>query len=68
LVDGVNQRRDEYGGSVENRTRSLYEVSQALIAAWSADHVGVRLLPDGDARGYTDYPALEEAVIPAFGT
>ncbi len=45
LRDGSNQRTDRYGGSVENRARFLLEVTEAVIDAWSADHVGVRLSP-----------------------
>ena len=45
LRDGTNQRTDEYGGSVENRTRLLLEVTEAVIKIWGADRVGVRLSP-----------------------
>lgn len=45
LRDGSNQRTDEYGGSVANRVRFLLEVTAAVVSAWSADHVGVRLSP-----------------------
>ncbi|MEL6229187.1 MAG: alkene reductase [Cyanobacteria bacterium J06627_3] len=45
LRDGSNQRTDEYGGSVENRARFLLEITEAVVNAWSCDHVGVRLSP-----------------------
>jgi N-ethylmaleimide reductase len=45
LRDGANQRPDAYGGSVENRSRFLLEVTAAVVQAWSADRVGVRLSP-----------------------
>ncbi|MBT9311556.1 alkene reductase [Leptothoe kymatousa] len=45
LRDGSNQRTDRYGGSVENRTRFLLEVTEAVVNAWSCDRVGVRLSP-----------------------
>ena len=45
LRDGVNQRTDAYGGSIANRTRFLLEVTEAVIEAWSSEHVGVRLSP-----------------------
>jgi N-ethylmaleimide reductase len=51
LRDGVNQRIDEYGGSAENRSRLLCEVTAAVVKAWSADRVGVRLSPTG---GFND--------------
>ena len=45
LRDGSNQRIDRYGGSVANRARFLLEVTEAAVASWSADVVGVRLSP-----------------------
>lgn len=45
LRDGTNQRQDAYGGPIENRVRFLLEVTEAVVNAWSADHVGVRLSP-----------------------
>lgn len=45
LRDGSNQRTDRYGGSVENRTRFLLEVVQAVSGVFGAERVGVRLSP-----------------------
>lgn len=45
LRDGSNHRDDAYGGSIENRTRLLAEVTTAVAAAVGADRVGVRLSP-----------------------
>lgn len=45
IRDGSNHRTDEYGGSIENRTRLLREVATAVIAAVGADKVGVRFSP-----------------------
>ena len=47
LRDGTNQRTDEYGGSLENRTRFLLEVTEAVTGVWGAERVGVRLSPSG---------------------
>jgi N-ethylmaleimide reductase len=47
LRDGTNQRSDIYGGSIENRSRFLFEVIQAVSAAIGADRVGLRLSPSG---------------------
>lgn len=44
-----NQRTDEYGGSIENRSRFLLEIAEQSIAAIGADKVGVRLSPFGGA-------------------
>jgi N-ethylmaleimide reductase len=54
LLDGTNQRNDEYGGSVENRARFLLEVTQAVIAAIGSDSVGVRLSPRGTFNDMSD--------------
>lgn len=47
LRDGTNQRTDHYGGSIENRARLLLEITEAVIAVWGKDRVGVRLSPLG---------------------
>ncbi|WP_460613375.1 MULTISPECIES: alkene reductase [Hymenobacter] len=49
IQDGSNQRTDEYGGSLENRTRFVKEVVQAVIGELGADRVGIRLSPQGSA-------------------
>jgi N-ethylmaleimide reductase len=45
IRDSANTRTDAYGGSIDNRLRVLREVTDAVVAAWSADRVGVRLSP-----------------------
>jgi len=45
LQDVSNHRHDEYGGSVENRSRILDEVITAVVAAIGAKRVGLRLSP-----------------------
>ncbi len=47
LRDGSNKRTDAYGGSVENRARFLFDVTEAVIKVWGPDKVGVRLSPYG---------------------
>lgn len=54
LRDGTNQRSDAYGGSIENRTRFLLEVTQAVTAVWGAARVGVRLSPISPANDIAD--------------
>ncbi|KAH9103870.1 hypothetical protein LEN26_015174 [Aphanomyces euteiches] len=39
------QRTDQYGGSLENRSRFLAEVVEAVIAAIGADKLGIRVSP-----------------------
>ncbi len=45
LATNVNQRTDEYGGSIENRARFLFEVLEGMAAAIGADKVGIKLSP-----------------------
>jgi N-ethylmaleimide reductase len=45
LRDGVNDRSDGYGGSIENRARFLLEVTDAAIGEWGAGRVAVRISP-----------------------
>ncbi|MBC6610403.1 alkene reductase [Hymenobacter sp. BT507] len=49
LQDGSNQRTDEYGGSLENRSRFVLEVVQAVVDELGADRVGIRFSPQGSA-------------------
>lgn len=48
LQDKCNQRTDEYGGSVEKRSRFGLEVARAVVDAVGADKVGIRLSPSSD--------------------
>jgi len=54
LRDGSNKRSDAYGGSVENRTRLLIEVLEALTEIWPAGRIGIRLSPFSHANGMSD--------------
>jgi N-ethylmaleimide reductase len=54
LRDGSNQRTDNYGGSVENRTRFLLEVTAAVTAVCGAERVGIRFSPSGTFNDMTD--------------
>lgn len=54
LQDGSNKRTDAYGGSIENRSRFLFEVVEALTSVWGGPRVGVRIGPDGKWNGMSD--------------
>ena len=54
LQDGSNKRSDGYGGSVENRSRLLLEVIEAMLSVWSADRVAVRIGPGGTWNAMSD--------------
>lgn len=45
LVESANQRTDEYGGSIENRSRFVLEVMQAMVAAIGEHKVAIKLSP-----------------------
>jgi len=58
-----NQRTDHYGGSVENRSRLLFEVLEAILEVWPSNKVGIRISPyftgsmdlEPDTFGLYDY-------------
>jgi N-ethylmaleimide reductase len=45
LHETTNRRTDEYGGSIENRTRFLFEVLEAVPEVWPSQRVGVKSGP-----------------------
>jgi N-ethylmaleimide reductase len=45
LRDGVNDRTDQYGGSIANRARLLFEVIDEAIQVFGPGRVGVRISP-----------------------
>ncbi len=54
LQDNSNRRTDRYGGSIENRTRLLVEIVEALIDVQGAGRVGVRIAPSGTYNAMAD--------------
>ncbi|BCJ65830.1 alkene reductase [Polymorphospora rubra] len=70
LSTNANQRDDEWGGSVEGRTRLTVEVARAAVDAIGADRVGLRISPanpfnDIAEDGHRDtYLALVDALNP----
>lgn len=45
LRDGSNRRQGPYGGALENRSRLLFEVVNAVSEVWGGHRVGLRLSP-----------------------
>lgn len=45
LVESANQRTDEYGGSIENRSRFVLEVMQAMVDALGENKVAIKISP-----------------------
>jgi 2,4-dienoyl-CoA reductase-like NADH-dependent reductase (Old Yellow Enzyme family) len=58
LQDSTNKRTDDYGGSIENRARLMLEVTDACIAVWGADRVGMHLAPRMDSHDMGDSDRL----------
>jgi N-ethylmaleimide reductase len=54
-----NQRTDHYGGSIENRSRFVLEVADAVIKAIGKDKLGIRLSPFGAFNDMPAYAAME---------
>ena len=70
LSDKTNKRTDQYGGSIENRTRLVVEVVDAVTKVWGGDRVGIRLSPltkfadIGDLNPEPVYLSLIEQINP----
>ena len=54
MRNGVNQRTDQYGGSIENRVRLALEVVDAVVAVWGPGRVAIRLSPTSPWNGMGD--------------
>jgi len=54
LLDGSNKRTDEYGGSIQNRSRFMLEIVEACCKAIGSERVGIRLSPSGANQGMFD--------------
>jgi N-ethylmaleimide reductase len=68
LRDWTNKRTDEYGGSIENRSRFLMEVVDAVCAVAGPKRTGVRISPQngqndiGDSDPQTLFNHVAEAL------
>ncbi|MHB1686539.1 MAG: alkene reductase [Ignavibacteriaceae bacterium] len=56
----ANQRKDRYGGTIENRIRFAVEVAQKAVEAIGGDRVGIRVSPYGVSNGLTVYDEIED--------
>ena len=54
LRSKTNYRTDQYGGTLENRTRFLSEVAHTVVEVWGADRVGIRFAPTSAANDIAD--------------
>jgi len=60
LNPNSNDRTDEYGGSIHNRSSFLLEIVEKTIEAIGAERVGIRLSPNGAFNDMRSYPQMEE--------
>ncbi|CAJ1940495.1 unnamed protein product [Sphenostylis stenocarpa] len=58
LKDAINDRTDEYGGSLENRCRFLMQVVEAVASAIGVERVGLRISPATDNMDAVDSDPL----------
>jgi len=56
----VNNRSDNYGGSIENRSRLTLEIAEKIAAAIGPEKVGLRISP---YSLLSDMPAYDEAEV-----
>ncbi|TCL75707.1 alkene reductase [Rhizobium sp. BK251] len=60
----INDRTDRYGaGSVEDRTRFVLEIVDAVVARIGAAKVGIRLSPFGRLFDMPHHPLIEETYL-----
>ncbi|KAL4971526.1 hypothetical protein BDW66DRAFT_155570 [Aspergillus desertorum] len=72
LHDNVNNRTDDYGGSIENRSRIVLEIISAVTEAVGAERVGIRLSPynyfqdtrDSNPQKHWSYLCTQIASLP----
>lgn len=70
LASNTNQRKDEYGGSIQGRIRFVIQVTQAVTKAIGSKRVGIRISPGGTFNDISEenplelYSALTEALGP----
>jgi len=71
FMDGqVNDRTDQYGGSVENRCRFALELVEAVTKRVPGKQVMARISPSRMMGGLYEWPELDEMIahlIPALG-
>lgn len=54
LQDSTNHRNDDYGGTLENRARLMFEIVDAAISVWGANRVGLHISPRCDKNDMRD--------------
>jgi len=69
LSDNVNQRTDDYGGSVVNRIRFAVEVASAVADKIGAGRTGIRIAPGNPFNDIveTNIPNVYETLVKELG-
>jgi N-ethylmaleimide reductase len=68
LQENLNRRDDEYGGSIENRARILFDVLEAILQEWPSRAVGVKAGPMMSERGgFRSLPSTLDAADYVYG-
>jgi N-ethylmaleimide reductase len=68
LQENLNQRTDQYGGTIENRARLLFEVLEAVLQEWPSDRVGIKAGPMMSERGgFRSLPSTLTAADYVYG-
>ena len=60
IAPNTNLRKDEYGGSIEKRSKIVLEITEKIIEAIGKDKVGIRLSPFGTASDIHPYAETNE--------
>lgn len=63
LNPNVNRRDDEFGGTIENRSRLAVQVVDATVAAIGASRVGIRISPFSRQFDHAPYPDAAETYL-----
>ena len=63
LQGGVNRRTDMYGGSLENRSRFLLQVVEALVLVWGGNRWPARIAPGRQTWNGMSRIAIQKDVV-----
>ena len=68
LQENPCRRGDEYGGTIENRARLLFEALEAILQEWPSQAVGVKAGPMMSERGgFRSLPSTLDAADYVYG-
>ncbi|WP_436491640.1 alkene reductase [Chitinophaga sp. ARDCPP14] len=60
----TNHRTDEYGGSIENRARIIFEILDVILEVWESTRVAIKFTPV--AYSHVGIVTPDEETIPMF--